>query len=198
MLMGPEDLVAFAFSYLPMLACWAVATLGVCLAFIFARRRNKRPSRWKLVAPIILASIVGWIIYFAATAEWKWTIAMLGSEDDQFAESVYKTSFRGTTLRQALRLATDASEEQNARFYAACLVADRLVTNNEQVINGVLSKVENAPALNPGFFGTNDLNSKFMPANRPPWGLSVKDVIVRRLEELRKEKLANGRVAADP
>lgn len=184
--MDGGDLIAFIFSYLPMLAVWLIVTVLLGIGLVFARRKNNQPPRSKRVAPVLLASIVAWIIYFAATAQRSWAIAMLGSERDQTAEYAYQNNFR-VSLRDALSIAQNDSYSGNVRFYAAFRAADLLATADDRLVSEALNRVESAPAFQTGFFGWNGLTRGYFQPGYQEGPYEVGDLIRRRLQNLRDQ-----------
>jgi hypothetical protein len=95
----------------------------------------------------------------------------------------YKNIFT-PSLSEAVNLIKNGELGGNVRFYAACRVADLLKTEtNTNVKAQVLKDVENAPAIDTEFFGTNELNFKLYTPYHEQVHISPKSLIERRLEE---------------
>ncbi|MGA3283085.1 MAG: hypothetical protein ABSD57_01325 [Verrucomicrobiota bacterium] len=137
--------------------------------------------------------IVVWLIYFASTAKWTFTLACLNSEDDKAAESAYWNLFsQEVGLDQAVHLIICKNPHEpnpNLTFYAACRIADILATNSdEHIIASTLKKVEDAPIIQTGFFGTNGLNCRLYIPGREQLHISARSLIEQRMKDIRESK----------
>jgi len=160
----------------------------VGVLFLF-KRYLPSGGPWPLLHVALgLAPLLLWILHLIVTANFTVTLVLLDSETSLTAERTYEGRFKKQvrTLDQAVRLSIDPSQAPNVRFYAACLVAERLATNSEVFIGRVLRKVENTPLIETQFFDGNHLTEKFyIPGHfHPP--LSVQKIVEERLRDLRK------------
>jgi hypothetical protein len=183
------DAITFAGYYIPSLL---VAFFGVLVlaTILFIKGGSAR----KYILPFTLSIICFWGIYIVSTASRYMTLALLGSESDGAAEFAYQKCF-DLNLHQAIKLAVsntgitlDETGAQNVRFYAACRIADLLVSSNQDFRNTILNKIQNAPTITPGFFGTNALTCIFYIPNREQPRLQVAEIIRHRLLELDKSQ----------
>ena len=186
---GPEDLFEFGRYYLPSLIVAGATTVAILVALIFGRRFRAKSARHAvLTACLVVAPLVCWTIYFAATAGLTSTLILLGSESSEVAERAYFNRFgkQVNSVDAAVRLAVNKHQESNVRFYASCLVADMLATNDDATAASVLKKVESAPIIETEFFGGNGLTEKFYIPGRAQVHLPVRDIIEQRLREHRQ------------
>jgi hypothetical protein len=189
------DIIAFAGYYISSLI---LAFLAVLISSIVFKRSGV--LSWEKIIILNLFIISCWGIYAVSTATEKMTLALLGSESDDAAEFAYQKSF-DLNLHQAIKLAVsnvgmweEETGGQNVRFYAACRVADLLASSNGDFQNTILSQVQAAPIVTPGFFGTNSITCSFyIPCHTQPVQ-PVAEIIRHRLLELGKYQ-ANTSVA---
>jgi hypothetical protein len=130
--------------------------------------------------------LVCWVVYFMATCELTYTLVLLGSESSQVAERTYVNRFKRqvNTLDGAVRLAVNRHQEPNVRFYASCLIADMLATNDASVA-AVFKRIENADLIETQFFDGNRLTDGFYVPGHAQVHLPVRDIVERRLHVLR-------------
>jgi hypothetical protein len=185
---GPEDLLEFGLYYLPSLvwsglACAVTFITGV----LIVRRRPVRRRVGNVVVCLAAVPLVCWVVYFACTSELTYTLVSLGSESSQFAERTYFTRFKAqvTTLDPAVRLAVSRHQEPNVRFYACCLIADMLQTNNSAAAEAVLKRVENAGVIQTQFFGGNSLTEGLYVPGHAQVELPAREIVERRIRMLR-------------
>ena len=145
---GPEDLLEFGIYYLPSLLLAAFMSLAILAATVVARRLRPKFRYWATFRVVLVpASFVCWVVYFLFTCELTYTLIMLDSESSGVAERIYDNRFKRQvdTLDRAVGLAVNEHQAPNVRFYAACRIADMLVTSNNAVVASALKRVENAP-----------------------------------------------------
>ena len=185
---GPEDLLEFGLRYLPSLV-WSVLTFAAILTagVLVVRRRPDRRRVGNVMACLAAVPLVCWVVYFACTSELTYTLVSLGSESSGFAERIYFTRFKAqvTTLDRAVRLAVSRHQEPNVRFYACCLIADSLQTNNSAAAEAVLKRLENADVIQTQFFGGNSLTEGLYVAGHAQVELSPREIVERRIRMLR-------------
>jgi hypothetical protein len=185
---GPEDIVTFVWYYVPSLLWCVLAVAGISASAAFLTRRRPDLTRRRLillrVAPLPL---VCWVIYFATTAQFSFTLALLSSESSHVAEHAYFARFKAqvTTLGRAIRLVTRKEPDTNIRFYACCLIADMIQTNDDAVVEGVLQKIQNSDLVKTGFFGGNRLTEGFYIPGRGQVELPPDEIVRRRIHMLR-------------
>jgi hypothetical protein len=185
---GPEDIVEFGLYYLPSLVLAAATSVAILAAIIFGRRL--RPIFAHLTGfgvCLVTGPLVSWVIYFVSTSEFTSTLVLLNSESSEVAEWSYFSRFKPqvATLDTAVGLAVDEGQEPNVRFYASCLIAEMLATNDDAVSVKVLNEVKGAPIIGTQFFGGNALTDKFYVPGHDQVHLPVQDIVERRLRELR-------------
>jgi cell division protein FtsB len=188
----PEDWGMFVLHYLPSLLVASVVAMAGGVLIVIAKRKGESRPRNKIRLVLCVAPIMIWFAFFAVTAKWTLTVKALDSEFDGAAEYAYRNLLpeKVRSADDALRLAMDSHQIQNVRFYAACFAADLLATNDDTTVQIALKKVENAPIVTPGFFGTNAINFTFYVPGYAQPRLSVREVIMRRLEYVRGLKNA--------
>jgi hypothetical protein len=185
----PEAVTEFAFRYFSSFA-WAFATCFlIVVSIVFCKKGGVKWLRWWFA----LIPIAVWVIYFVSSAKWTFTLACLNSEDDRAAESVYWDLFtQEVGLDKAVHLIIYKNPHEpnpNLTFYAACRVADILATNSdEHLIESTLKKVEGAPIIQTGFFGTNGLNYKLYIPGRQQLNISARSLIEQRMKDIRESK----------
>jgi hypothetical protein len=185
---GPEDLLEFGRYYLPSLL-WSVLTCAVIFTagVLLVRRRPERRRVGTVVVCSATLPLVCWAVYFACTSELTYTLVLLGSESSQVAERTYVGRFKVevTTVDRAVRLAVSRHQEPNVRFYACCLIADMLQTNNSAGAEAVLKRVEDADVIQTQFFGGNTLTEGFYVPGHAQVGLPAREIVERRMRMLR-------------
>jgi hypothetical protein len=185
---GPDDLVMFGLHYMPSLILAVVMSTAVVVAIYFAKRLSPKFDRLAPLGTCLLAApLVFWLIYVVATSSFTSTLILLDSESSKAAENTYDNSFKKqvVTVDAAVRLAVSKHQAPNVRFYASCLIADMLVTNDNTTVIKVLKKVENSPIIKTEFFDGNKLTDSFyIPGHAQP-SLTVQEIVERRLRELR-------------
>lgn len=185
---GPEDLLEFGRYYLPSLLCSLVACAALLAASVIAARLrlNRRRLRILLVGLTPLP-LVCWVVYYSVTAELSYTLVLLGSESSQVAERTYFNRFKKqvSTLDAAVRLAVNKHQEPNVRFYASCLIADMLTTNQDMAVKAVFQRVKEAEVIETEFFDGNTLTDGFYVPGHAQVQLPVRDIVERRLLALR-------------
>src|SRR5882672_5595699 len=184
---GPEDLLEFGRYYLPSLICSLVACVVIFMASMLPTRF--RPSSgFRRIFGVCLVPLppVCWLIYFIVTSDLTYTLVLLGSESSAVAERTYVNRLRKqvNTLDAAVRLAVNKHQEPNVRFYASCLIADMLVTNDGAMTEAVFKKVENAEEIQTEFFDGNRLTDGFYVPGHAQVHLPVRDIVERRLRAL--------------
>ena len=185
---GPDDLLALGSRYFLPLALTAICTAVFLLAAYYREKWLSHWGRWRAfsfcgaVAPAIV--LLG---YFLWTCGWAYTLVLLNSESSSVAERIYEGRFRSQarTMDAAVGLASSRCEAPNVRFYAACLIAEMLVTNDEQAVQRVLRKLEAAPEVETQFFGGNRLTEGFYTPGRVQPRLSVRAIVERRMQIIR-------------
>lgn len=181
---GPEDLIAFLFGYLPMLAWWVGVTIALGIILVFARRNGKEPARWEVIGPLFIVSVLSWTLYFAVSAPRSWAICMLDSEDDGCAELTYLNDFK-ISLNDAIHIAKNDNYRGNIRFYAAFRVADLLIAaKDDRKVAEVLKKVGNASSIQTDFFGTNHLTCGYFTPGHYEGPFEIADLIQRRMHDV--------------
>jgi len=186
---GPEDLLEFGIYYLPSLALSVLVSLTVLLVTIIAKRLRPKFRYLPLLSFCVsLAPMGWWLVHFLATCSLTYTLILLGSESSGVAERTYEHRFKSqvNSLAGAVGLATSRHQEPNVRFYAACLVGDMLLTNDTVVVERTLKDLEGAPIVETQFFGGNNLTEGFYVPGHDQVRLPVRDIVQRRLENLRK------------
>ena len=187
---GPEDLLEFGIysicrAYFLQLSCPSRFWLQP-----LSQRRLRPKFRYWATFRVVLApaSFVCWVVYFLFTCELTYTLIMLDSESSGVAERIYDNRFKRQvdTLDRAVGLAVNEHQAPNVRFYAACRIADMLVTSNDAVVASALKRVENAPIFETKFFGGNRLTEKFYDPGHYQVRLPVRDIVRRRLQFLRQ------------
>src|SRR5258708_6028920 len=155
---GPEDLLEFCRYYLASLLCSLVVCVAILVVtLLIARLRPDRRSLRVFGVCLVPLPLVCWVVYFMATSELAYTLVLLGSESSQVAERTYVNRFKRqvNTLDAAVRLAVSKHQEPNVRFYASCLVADMLATNDNAAAEAVFKRIENADTIRTQFFDGN-------------------------------------------
>ena len=114
-------------------------------------------------------------------------LTLLDTESAGVAEIAYEERFKREvkTLDEAVRLAVNKHRAPNVRFYAACLVAERLFISDELVVTDTLKRVDVAPMIDAQFIGGNRLTARFYAQGRAQPHLTVRQVIEQRLLDLR-------------
>jgi hypothetical protein len=184
---GPEDMVEFGRYYLPSLLCSLVACVAMFVLTVLAVRLRPGCRSLKVLGVCLVpVPLICWILYFNATSELTYTLVLLGSESSQVAERTYVNRFKRqvNTLDSAVRLAVSRHQEPNVRFYASCLVADMLATN-QTAAKTVFKRVENADTIDTQFFDGNGLTDGFYVPGHAQVHLSVRDIVEQRLHLLR-------------
>jgi hypothetical protein len=183
---GFDELFALLIYYLPSLGCWLLGTIAVTTLLFLAKRKRGERLGWRLIGFILLASGTSWLVYFAATARTAYAITDLDSEEDDVAEAAYHNYF-DMGLNKAVSLAMSDHQRGNVRFYAACRIADLLVTNDDRTKADILERVDDAPAFNTDFFGTNSLTSGFFIPGHVEGPFTVREIIERHLAVNQKQ-----------
>ncbi len=185
---GPEDIVEFGIHYLPSLVLAILMSVAILVAVIFGNKLQPKFAQYRTLFLCLLpAPLVCWVIYFASTSELTFTLTMLGSESSQAEEHAYDNQFKMevTTVDAAVHLAVARHQEPNVRFYASCLIADMLVTNDDAAVQKVLKKIDDAPIVDTEFFGANRLTGQFYIPGRSQVHLPVREIVEQRLRMIR-------------
>jgi hypothetical protein len=191
MLVGPEDYLEVFISYGNSFLLTAVVSVALWIAVRYMQRGSNRSRFWTDFGICVVAiPAVCWIMYFTITIPFNSTLIFLDSESSNLAEYVYENNFKKevSTLDAAVRLAVDYRQFPSVRFYASCLIAEMLTTNNEQVLTKVLKEVEGAPLIETQFIGGNRLTTDFYIPGHDQVHIYPGDVIQRRLRSLRQRK----------
>ena len=188
---GPDDLIMSVIHYLPSLVFAVIASLIVIGAIVVIKRQwPKSNCRKNLGLCLVPIPMICWVIYFGSTLGFTETSILLNSESAQVAEKIYETRFKKqiNTLDSAVCLAVDKRQAPNVRFYASCLIADMLATNDDTVVVKVSKTVENAPTIETQFIGGNELTDEFVIQGHVQPPLSVRGIIEKRLLDIRQSK----------
>jgi len=181
---GPEDVLEFGRHYVPSLLWSLFACVSVLATAVFVMRSCPNRRRLKIVAfGFVPLPLVCWAAYVMATAELTYTLVLLGSESSQAAERTYERRFKRQvkTLDAAVRLAVSQHQEPNVRFYASCLIADMLATNQSVEAKSVVQRVKNAEGVETEFLDGNSLTEGFYVPGQTQVNLPVQEIIERRL-----------------
>jgi len=179
-MMGPDDWVAFVLRWSDSSVVHIVA-LTVILAFfglVFRESSGHRGWQWLSLSAFLLAG-TGWGYHFWRSSECALTLTQLGSEDDGLAARAYRNLPAYADPGCLIHLVRNANEDQNVRFYAACLLADELPTSDGVKKKILLLILDGTPDIRAVFFSTNEVNCAFFAPTR---ALSPADVINRRLD----------------
>jgi hypothetical protein len=190
-LFGPDDLVALGVYYAPSFAiCLALSLAAAAILWRSKRRRPERPVASFLLTFAPGLPMCAWIAHIALSYRLACTLVLLDSEGDWTAQIVYENRLRAqvTDLGHAVRLACSRAQPPNVRFYAACLVADNLATNNRVQAKRVLDTLDSAPIIHTQFMGGNGITVKFYVPGRPQPHLEVREVVEQRLQDLREKQ----------
>lgn len=182
---GPEDLVALFIRYIPSAIVCVLASVAIGFGIIFTKRLRLGLGYYGLLAA--LTPLLCWIVYFVTTSEMAITLTLLDSESAQVAERAYNSRFKAlvTTPEQAIRLAADKHQPPNVRFYASCLLAEMLATEDAARVEKTLNGLESAPLIETQFIGENDLTGGFYVSGHEQPRLSVRGIVERRLSDFR-------------
>ncbi len=185
---GPDDLVMFGLYYVPSLGLALLAALLLLIAPLIGKRLRPGFVHWPVLFFCVPVPLIWFVFHLVATCGFARTLVLLNSESSQVAERTYDNSFRWQvkTVDEAVRLAVGRCQPPNVRFYASCLIADMLATDDVGEAAKVLERVETAPAIGTQFFGGNRLTEKFYVPGHEQVHLAVGDIIERRLEDIRK------------
>src|SRR5579863_237946 len=181
---GPDDLVMLGIRLLRSLPLVVIIYSAIAVGIVLGVRRWPKLASQKMpFAILILLPIVCWMIYSLANLELDYTLTLLNSESSQVAEHTYDNRFKRQvkTIEQAIALAVNGNEAPNVRFYASCLVADMLVSNDEPFVTKVLKETENAPLIETQFFGGNRLTAGFYVPGHDQVHIYPSDLIRQRL-----------------
>jgi hypothetical protein len=186
---GPDDLVMFGIYYVPSLIIVIVTFVAILAAIVFVERFRPQFARLAPLGVCLLpVPFVIWVFYFVSTSDLTTTLILLDSESSGTAEKTYSNTFKAqvNTVDAAVRLAVNRHQAPNVRFYASCLIADMLVTNDDATVVKVTKEVEDAPVIETEFFGGNRLTKSFyIPGHVQP-SLTVQEIVEQRLQELRE------------
>lgn len=188
MTLGPEDVVELCIHYATSVFLLIGATLaGFLIAKSIGRRRSDSVIWSAARIPVLMAPLLCWTIYISATFELNYTLIMLGSESSKAAEWTYDNRLKQQvgSLRLAVHLAMSRRQEPNVRFYAACLIADMLCTNDYKTVNTTLEQLGNGAEIRTEFFGGNRLTEGFYVPGHDQVQLSPREIVQRRLQLLR-------------
>ncbi|HUE36009.1 MAG TPA: hypothetical protein VMO20_01360, partial [Candidatus Acidoferrum sp.] len=169
---GPEDLLDLGLYYLPSLIVTIAISITIFWAVIFLKRPSSEFSnRLALAILSVLVVMFFWSVYVVSTSRLAGTLVMLDSESSDTAEHIYDTQFRTdvSTVDEAARLAVNGHQAGSVRFYASCLIADMLVTNDDVTVKEVLNRLDGSPVIETEFFGGNSLTEPFyIPGHEQP------------------------------
>jgi hypothetical protein len=127
-----EVWVRFGVYYLWRFVGFSAVIVAIASVALFISRKRKYAHPIKISGFVIVALYLGWLIVFLSTARWTLTRFALDSESSRTAEYAYRHFFEVKDLNQAVALAIDRNQWDNVRFYAACRVADILITNENR------------------------------------------------------------------
>jgi hypothetical protein len=183
MLLGPDDLVMLFIRYLPSVICCVLASILI----IVPTKKLRLASGFYVILPSLIP-LVCWALYFAATYKLAVTLTLLDSESASVAERTYSSSFKKqvTTSDQAIRLAVHERQPPNVRFYASCLLAEMVATQDNVVVEATLKRLDGAPEVQTQFIGENELTREFYVSGHEQPRLSVRGIVERRLSVLRR------------
>jgi hypothetical protein len=186
-----DDMVMLSLYYLPSLLFAIAASVMMLVILLVAKSLRQKWDRWTAwIWCLLPVPVICWCFYVTFTVQFASTLILLDSESAQTAENAYDYRFKSQvkTLDGAVRLAVNTQQSPSVRFYASCLVADLLATNNDVAVSNVLRRVEKAPVIDTDFFGGNRLTRDFYIPGRAQAHLYPSEIIEQRLENLRQSK----------
>ncbi len=153
-------------------------------AVVLISVRKSDCGRTKVALWIFVLSVGSWLAYVGSTANRILLRLSLDAEDPRTASAAYHFLIF-PDIHAGLSVATNAREWGNVRFYAACKVGETLASSNEYTIKQTLEFTDNAPLIHTEFFGTNDINGSFFIPGTAVGPFAVRDVIEKRLNQIR-------------